>query len=82
MGAVVGFVIGIANALDLLAAPWTRLVEAAVHGHLGTKSGDFFREALFGLGAQALNPEGESGTRGSEEAFPLVGLELVGESNG
>ena len=50
-----------------------------MHGHLGTKSGDFLGEALFCLGSQTINPEGERGTGGGEESFPLVGFEFVGE---
>ena len=48
--AVVGFVIGITNALDLLAASRTGLVEAAMHGHLGTKSSDLLGEFFPGFG--------------------------------
>ena len=53
---VVRFVIGVADALDLVAAPATCLAKAAVHGHLRPKRGDLFWKSPFGLPLQALNP--------------------------
>ena len=44
--AVVGLVIGIADALNLLAATWTRLVETAMDCHFGPEGRDFFREVF------------------------------------
>jgi hypothetical protein len=58
VGAVVGFVVCVANALDLLAAAGTGQIEATVDGHFGTEGGDLLREAFVGLGAEAIDPEG------------------------
>ena len=81
MGAIVGFVVGITNSLDLLAAARTGLIVAAMDSHLGTKRGDFLGEASFRLGSQAIHPDAESGLSRSKEAIPLIGLELVGEGD-
>src|SRR5687768_2719984 len=45
-GAVVGFVIGVANALHRGAANRTRLPEAAMYGHLGTEGGYAFGKII------------------------------------
>src|ERR1700744_4487195 len=46
-GAVVGFVVGIADALDGCAAARAGKIEAALHGHLGTEGGDLLGEVFF-----------------------------------
>ena len=51
-GAVVGFVVGVADALDGCGAAGAGEIEAAVHGHVGAEGGDFFGEGL--LSASAL----------------------------
>src|ERR1700722_15723537 len=56
-GAVVGLVIGIANALDLLATARAGLVEASVHSHLRPESRHSFWEFFLGFGLHAVNPE-------------------------
>jgi hypothetical protein len=71
-GAIVGFVVGVANALDFLSAGWAGLSVAAVNGHFLSKRGDFFGEGGFGLRAQAFDPERESVARGGEERFPFL----------
>src|SRR6201996_3769597 len=76
-GAVVGFVVGVADALDGRAATWTGKIEVAVHGHFGTEGGDFFREAFLCLGVEAVDPELKSLARGGVETLPLVWRELL-----
>src|ERR1700744_4770056 len=55
-GAVVGFVVGVADALDGRAAAWAGKIEAAVHGHLGTEGGDLLGEVFLGFGVEAVDP--------------------------
>ena len=72
MGAVVGFVVGVADALDGLAAGGAGLAEAAVDGHVFAEGGDFFGEGFGGFGVEAVDPELERVAGGGEEALPLV----------
>jgi len=67
-GAVVGFVVGVADALDLLTAARAGVAVAAVRGHVFAECGDFFGE---GVGFEAVDPELEGFARGGEEARPL-----------
>ncbi len=57
--AVVGFVVGVADALDGLAAGEAWLFEAAVDGHVFAERGDFFGKCLAGFGVEAVDPEME-----------------------
>ena len=81
-GAVVGFVVGVANALDFFSTGHAGLSIAAVNGHLFSKCGDFFGEGGFGFGAEAFDPEGESVARGGEKRFPFIRFQLVCEGDG
>jgi hypothetical protein len=82
MGAVVGLVVGVADALDGLAAAGAGLAIAAMNGHFRTEGGDFLREALLGFSAEAVDPESESGAGGGEEAVPVFGLKFGGKREG
>src|ERR1035438_8388664 len=53
-GAVVRLVVGIADALDFLAAARARKAEAAMHGHLLAKSSHLLRESDKRFGAQPV----------------------------
>ena len=81
-GAVVGFVVCVANALDLLAAARAGLAKAAVDGHLRTKCRDLLREAPLRFAPHAVRPRCQRGARGGKQPIPFVGLELVGEGDG
>ncbi len=81
-GAVVGLVVGVADALDGLAASGAGLAEASVDGHIFAEGGDFFGEGLSGFGVEAVDPELEGFASGGEEALPLLGGEFVGEEDG
>ena len=72
-GAVVGFVVGVADALDGRAAGGAGLVEAAVDGHVGAEGSDFFGEGLGGFCREAGYPEIERVAGGGVEALPLFG---------
>ena len=81
-GAVVGFVVGIADALDGRAAARAGLAEAAVDGHLGAERGDpsgnFFLASATRRSIQEVKRERVA----VEKALPLVRLELVRERDG
>src|SRR5438270_4173227 len=55
-GAVVRFVVGIHDPLNLRAADRARLAEFAVDRHVGTEGGHFLRPAVAGFGPLALQP--------------------------
>ncbi len=82
LGAVVGFVVGVADALDGLAAGGAGLFEATVDGHVFAEGGDFFGEVAGGFGVEAIDPELKSVAGGGEEALPLLVGEFVGERDG
>ena len=76
--AIVGFVVGVADALDLLATARTRLIEFAVHSEVGTERSHALGKGPCGFVAEAIHPQRECGARDCEEALPLFRLELVG----
>ena len=78
LSAVVGLVVGVADALDGLAAGGAGLSEAAVNGHVFAEGCDFFREGLGGFGVEPVDPELEGFAGGGEEALPLGWVELRG----
>jgi hypothetical protein len=79
LGAVVGLVVGVADALDGLAAGWAWLAEATVDGHVVAEGGDFLGKVLAGFGVEAIDPELEGVAGGGEEARPLFAGEFAGE---
>ena len=81
-GAVVGFVVGVANALDGAAATRAGLAEAAVDRHFGAKGGDVFGEFCPGFGREPCNPKLQRRSRGVEKAPALVWREFVRERDG
>ena len=82
LGAVVGFVVRIADALDGRAAGGAGLIETPVDGHVGAEGGDFFGEGFGGFCFEAGYPEIERVAGGGVEALPLVGSQLVGLEDG
>ena len=78
-GAIVGFVAGVADALDFGAAARAGLFVAAVYGHSLAEGGDFFGELAGGLRSQAISPAREAGADGFEQAHDFRERELLGE---
>ncbi len=78
-GAVVGFVAGVADALDFGAAARAGLFVAAVDGHAFAEGGDFFGEFAGGLGAEAIGPLREAGADGFVEALDFGDGEFLGQ---
>jgi len=78
-GTVVGFVAGVADALDFSTAARAGLFEAAVDGHAFAKGGDFFGEFAGGFGAEAVGPAGEAGADGFVEALDFGDGEFLSE---
>jgi hypothetical protein len=81
-GAVVGFVVCEADALDGGRAAGAREVEAAVDGHFGAEGGDFLGEADGGFGVEAGYPCFQSGAGGGVEAVELGESKLAGLGDG
>ena len=77
--AIVGFVVGVADALNFGGAPRAGLFVAAVNGHAFAEGGDFFREFVGGFSAQPIGPLREAGTDGFEEALDFGHAEFLGE---
>src|SRR5271165_1816509 len=71
-GAVVGLVVGVADALNLLSAAGAGLVKLAMHGEFGAEGGDAFGKGLVCFLAQAVHPDFEGGAGSGEEAGPLL----------
>src|SRR5207237_4796221 len=76
------FVVGVADALDGLAAGWAGLSETAVDGHVFAEGGDFLGKVAAGFGVEAVDPELQGVAGGGVEALPLVSGEFVGELDG
>ena len=76
---IVGFVAGVADALDFCAAARAGLFVTAVDGHSFAEGCDSFGEFAGGLRAQAINPAREAGADGFEEALDLCDRELLRE---
>ena len=70
-GAVVGLVVGVADALDRRAALGAREIEAAVDGHLGTEGGDLLGEFGGCFGVEAVDPGLQGCACGNVEAVEL-----------
>ncbi len=82
MRAVVGLVVGVANALNGSAAHRTGKVEAPMNGHLRTKSRNLLGEGRRGFGIEAVDPELQRIACGVEEALPLLWCELMSLKDG
>ena len=78
-GAIVRFVLGIANSQNLFAASGAWLAVAPVDGHACAKGGHFFGEAGPRFGLQAVDPECEYRSHGCEQSFPFDRSKLVRE---
>ena len=74
---MVGFVVGVANALNLCATTQARLSVTAVNRHVLAKSGNFLGERRPRL-RRAAGPD-QGFERGVEERFPVVRREFVRE---
>lgn len=56
-GAVVGFVVGIADALNRRATSWARQTKATMHCHFFPKRGHFLREARDRFSVEPIHPQ-------------------------
>ena len=77
-GAVIGFVVGVTDALDGSAATRAGEFVAAVDGHAWTERGDFLGERAGGFGAEASGPFGKAAADGFVEAGDFGGGEFLG----
>src|ERR1700730_18115837 len=77
--AVICFVVGIANPLNLFSTPGTRLSIASVNRHTLTKRGHVFGKASFCLRSQPVYPERKCMPCCGEQPFPFVWFQLTGE---
>jgi hypothetical protein len=80
--AVVGFIVGVADALNFVAAAWAGLAIASVNGHVWSKRGHFFWEICGGFGAEFFDPERKRVARSGEECLPLGRLQFVCDRDG
>src|SRR5437762_812981 len=83
-GAVVGFVFGVADALDLDAADWTGLAELAVDGEVGAEGSDVAGAGEFAveLMAETLGPHRQRFARRVIEPRDLVVSQSLRELHG
>src|ERR1051326_351532 len=77
VGAIVGFIGGIADALHLGAALRTRFSIAAVHRHLIMKSRDLFRKLAANFSPKLLRPLHKRGARGFIKTANLFGFHTL-----
>ncbi|SPE25976.1 hypothetical protein SBA2_270086 [Acidobacteriia bacterium SbA2] len=80
--AVVGLVVGVANAQHFGAAARARLAVPPVHGHGGAKCRHSFRETAAGFLSQSLGPIPERLPGGFVEARDLLAGQPAGECGG
>jgi len=78
-GAVVGFVGGVADALDFVAATRAGEFVAAVDGHAFAEGGDVFGEFAGGFGAELRGPVREAAADGVVKAPDFWGAEFLRE---
>src|ERR1700757_4489721 len=76
--AVVGLVVGVADAQDFFTASWTRLAIPPVNGPAFPKSRYLFGECGSGFPLQTIDPELERLLRRGIETFPFFRLEFAG----
>ena len=83
-GAVVGFIAGVADALNFRAADGAWLAIASMDGHFGAKGSDLFRKAGTGLAAEPFDPVAQGGLRRCKQhvdllvgVVPIVNLEWI-----
>ena len=69
---VVGFVVRVANALDLFAASWARLSIASVDRHFLTKRSHLFRKISLRLRVQLVYPEPERVPGRGKQPFAIL----------
>src|SRR5579864_4091330 len=81
-GAVIRFVVRIANPKNFLSAPRTRLSVAAVNRHAFAKRGHLFGKGGFRLRAQPVDPEPQGLARRREQSFRFLRLQLMRERDG
>src|SRR5579884_706332 len=75
--AVVRLIVGVADALHLLATAWTGLAVAAMDGHTFAEGGYLLRELPACLRAQAIDPETQRAARGLEQPVPFFCFEFL-----
>src|SRR5580765_2466766 len=78
-GAVVGFVGGVADALDFGVAARAGKFVAAVDSHAFAEGGNFFGKLAGGFGAEAVRPAGEAEADGFIEALDFRDREFLRE---
>src|SRR5690349_11140713 len=78
--AIVGFIINVANPLDLGAADRTGPSELSVNGHFRAKGGDLFRKLVPGLLTQQRDPMGERLLHGQVQPLNLIAGEFLRQS--
>jgi hypothetical protein len=72
--AVVGFIVGVANALNRIAASRTRLAISAMHRHVLAESRHFFGKDRACFGLQLTNPVLKRFSSRREQAFLFFGI--------
>jgi hypothetical protein len=78
-GAIVGFIAGVADALDFRSAARAGKLIASVNGHAFAEGGNFFWEFAGGFNAQPISPSSEAGANGFEEALDFGDGEFLRE---
>src|SRR5271165_47009 len=77
MWAVVGFVAGIANALDRFAATRARLLAFAVNGHFFAERSHLLRKRTSRFFAQPRNPRAQGASNGLVKPHDLFRFEFL-----
>src|ERR1700680_5004095 len=69
---IVGFVVRVANPLNLFATPRAQFPIASVNRHPLAKCSHFFRKASLRFCSEPIYPELESVASGCEQPFPFI----------
>src|SRR5580658_10498274 len=77
MRAIIGLIVGVADALYLVAAARARLPKAPVHRHLRPERRNPFGEFFPGLGCEPRHPGCECFARRAIKSLPLLRLQLM-----
>src|SRR5438270_6149332 len=81
-GTVVGFVVGVANALDSFSTSEAGLAVAAMDLHIWAKGGHFFGKGGGRFCAETIDPELNGIAGGGVQSFPFLWLQLVSLGDG
>src|ERR1700748_1885934 len=82
MDAVIRFIVGVANTLHRMSAPWTRLPEASMNSHIFSKCCDLLRKIVACFLDKAVDPHLQRLSCYVKQTIPFFWCQLMSQRNG